>query len=419
MNSSVTCRSCGSGRLEPVLSLGDTPLANSLLRADDLAASEARYPLDVVFCVECALVQLTVSVPPDEMFVDYPYFSSVSDAVTENAQTIAKRMLDECDLEPSSLAMEIASNDGYLLRHYAAAGVPVLGIDPARNIAAVAEANGVPTLSEFFSRELGAALASDGRRADVLHANNVLAHVPDVNGVVAGIAAVLSPNGVAVIETPYVRELVERLEFDTIYHEHLFYYSLTALTALFERNGLRVVDVEAIPIHGGSLRVFVGRADTSTAVVSGAVDEMLATERTLGLDTIDYYRDFASRVTDLCTALNYLLTRLRADGKRIAAYGAAAKGATLCNVAGLGPEMLDFVVDRSPHKQGLYMPGVRLPIVGPEALLEQRPDYVLLLAWNFADEILGQQAEFVRQGGRFVVPVPEPIIVPPITVPRP
>jgi SAM-dependent methyltransferase len=401
----MTCRLCGRDELLPVLSLGETPLANSLVAPDQLDQPERRYPLDVVFCPHCALVQLTLSVPPEDMFSDYLYFSSFADAVVENARSIAERLVVDLGLGPTDLAMEVASNDGYLLKNYAAAGVPVLGIDPARNIAEVAIANGVPTRCDFFGREVAAELVSEGQRASVLHANNVLAHVPDVNGFVAGIATVLRDDGVAVLESPYARDMIEKLEFDTIYHEHLFYYSLSALDALLSRNGLSIVDIEHLPIHGGTMRVFAARAGTPAKPV---VAELLAEERELGMTNISYYRDFAARVDALCGELRAMLLDLKSSGKRIAAYGAAAKGATLLNRIEVGWETIDFVVDRNVHKQGLCMPGVHVPISAPERLLEEMPDYVLMLAWNFSDEVLVQQAEYRDRGGKFILPVPEP-----------
>jgi SAM-dependent methyltransferase len=392
-----------------VLSLGELPLANALLREADLGRPEPRFPLELAFCEPCALLQITVSVDPELLFGEYAYFSSYSTTMLEHSAALVERLVRERKLGPQDLAMEIASNDGYLLQHYLRARVQVLGIDPARNVVEAARERGVDTLCAFFGEELADRLVRDGRRASVLHANNVLAHVPDVNGVVAGIARVLADDGVAVIESPYVRDLVERTEFDTIYHEHLFYYSLTALDRLFERNGLRIVDVERLPIHGGSLRVFAASAASQTEV-AGAVRELLAEEEELGLESRGYFEDFARRVDGLRDELTRLLRELKAQGHRIAAYGAAAKGSTLLNSFGIGCDVLDFVADRSEHKQGLYMAGVQLPIVPPERLLEEMPDEVLLLAWNLADEILAQQAEYRERGGRFIVPIPHPSI---------
>jgi SAM-dependent methyltransferase len=406
----ATCFACGGSALVPVMSFGEMPLANALLSEADLERPEPRFPLELVFCEACALLQITESVDPEQLFGEYAYFSSYSTTMLEHAAELVERLIRERGLDGDSLAMEIASNDGYLLQHYVQAGVPVIGIDPARNVVEAAGQRGVETICAFFGEELARELAAGGRRASVLHANNVLAHVPDVNGVVKGIAEVLAAEGVAVIETPYVRDLVERTEFDTVYHEHLFYYSLTALDRLFTRNGLRIVDVERLDIHGGSLRVFAVRADSAERA-RPAVRELLDEEERLGIPEARYFEDFAARVETLRGELWAVLHELKEQGHRIAAYGAAAKGATLLNAFGIGADVLDFVADRSEHKQGLYMPGVRLPIVAPERLLEALPDEVLLLAWNFAGEILEQQAEYRRRGGRFIVPIPRPQIV--------
>jgi len=405
----TACRNCGSSKLELVLSLGSMPLANALLTDAELGRPEPRFPLELAYCDGCCLVQITESVEPELLFREYAYFSSVSDAFVEHARQIAQRVTNERALGPSSLVVELASNDGYLLQHYARAGIPVLGIDPARNVAQVAIERGVPTIAEFFGPELADRLVAGGRRADVIHANNVLAHVPDLHGVVAGIARLLTPNGVAVIETPYVREMVERLEFDTIYHEHLFYYSLGSLREVLARDGLSIAHVERIPVHGGSLRVFA--VPQGSVSPSETVRTTLAEEDALGVCTSAYYREFGARVSELRGELTAMLGDLRRSGHRIAAYGAAAKGAILLNAFGIGPETLDFVADRSPYKQGRYMPGVHLPIASPERLLDQMPDETLLLAWNFADEILAQQAEYRRRGGRFILPIPKPTVV--------
>jgi len=405
----TSCRGCASEGLEVILSLGDMPLANALLTADQLREPERRFPLDVAFCTTCALVQLTVSVPPEQLFSEYAYFSSYADTVVQNAGQLVGRLIRERRLGSASLAVEVASNDGYLLQHYVRERIPVLGIDPAANVVGIAEGRGVPTICAFFGPELAEELRVSGRQADVLHANNVIAHVPDLNGFVRGIARILRYDGVAVIETPYVRDLVERLEFDTVYHEHVFYYSLTALERVLVRNGLRAVDVEHIPIHGGSLRVFAGLDGARDP--EGSVTRILSDEDRDGIGSLEYFRGFGERVRDLCVELRALLVELRSQGKRLAAYGAAAKGAVLLNSIGLPDGVLDFVADLSPHKQGRYMPGVHVPILAPERLLEEMPDYVLLLAWNFADEVMAQQAEYRRRGGRFIIPVPAPAIV--------
>jgi SAM-dependent methyltransferase len=409
----VPCRSCGRRPLVSVLDLGTTPLANALLTRDALVREEERFPLELAFCEGCSLVQITEAVPPQKLFGEYLYFSSFSDTMLKHSEAIATRLARERKLGSSSLVVEVASNDGYLLQYYARAGIPVLGIEPAANIARVAEGErGIPTLCAFFGDELGARLVREGKRADVLHGNNVLAHVPDLDGFVAGIARVLKDDGLAVIEVPYVRDMIEHVEFDTIYHEHLCYFSLTALDRLFAGHGLAIVDVEHLAIHGGSLRVFASPSPSpSSAPRSAAVTTMLQTEKEQGVTALRYYDAFAGNVRRLGESLTGLLRDLRVQGKRIAAYGASAKGSTLLNTYGIGADLVDFVVDRSSHKQGRYTPGTHLLIEPADRLLEAMPDYVLLLTWNFADEILAQQAEYRKRGGHFIVPVPEVKVV--------
>ena len=396
------CRSCGAGDLAPVLDLGLQPLANAYREPDD-DSIEARYPLALLRCRACSLVQLTGTIPPKLMFDTYQYFSSNSSTMVDSMRLLAKRLTAERELTADDLVVEIASNDGYLLQHYLELGIPVLGIEPAQNVAAVAEDSGVPTLAEYFTRSLGAELAGSGRAASVIHANNVMAHVPDINDFVAGISAALRSDGVAVVETPYVVRYVDDREFDTTYHEHVFYYSLTAVTSLVARHGLAIADVEQIPMHGGSLRLFVQHPGHPT---SERVARLLESERQLGATTDGYYSDFAQRVEELKTEVTALIRRLRAEGASIAAYGAAAKGTVLLNHFGLDHNAIDFVADRSVHKQGLVMPGVGIPILPAEELERRRPDYTLLLAWNFADEILDQQQGYRAAGGTFIVPVP-------------
>lgn len=400
------CLSCGNTHLQLILSLGRTPLANSLLTAEQLKAPEPTYPLDLVFCPDCTLVQILESVSPDTLFRDYIYFSSFSDTMVHHAETLTASLRQTRQLNEDSLVVEVASNDGYLLQFYQQAGIPVLGIEPAVNVAQVAqEKRGIPTLTEFFGVGLAEQLIAQGRRADVIHGHNVLAHVPDLNGFVEGLHLLLKQTGQIVIEAPYVKDMIDHVEFDTIYHEHLCYFSLTALDKLFERHGLIIEQVERVAIHGGTLRLYIGQA---TEVQRGAsVLALLKEEADWGVSNFSFYETFANRVNGLKLGLLKLLGQLKQEGKNIAAYGAAAKGSTLLNFFGIGRELLDFVADRSTYKQGHYMPGVHLPIYPPEKLVEAKPDYVLLLAWNFADEIIKQQAEYRQAGGHFIVPIPE------------
>jgi SAM-dependent methyltransferase len=409
MSAITACRSCGGTELPLVLSLGSMPLANALVSPEGSPAADLRYPLELVLCTGCSLLQITETVPPEELFRDYRYFSSFSDTMVKHARAIATRVAASCKLGPESLAAEIASNDGYLLKAYVDLGIPVLGIEPARNVAKVAEERGVRTISEFFGRELAARLVAEGKRADVLHANNVMAHVPDINGVVAGIATFLAPGGTFITESPHVVPMIDHVEFDTTYHEHLFYYSLTAQLALYARHGLAIVDVEKLPIHGGSLRTYVKHAGVSRP--TPAVAALLAEEAAWGVASLAAYRGFAEKVGHLKANLTKLVRDLRKEGKRVAAYGAAAKGTTLLNHFGLGADDIEFVVDRSSHKQGRLVPGVRIPILAPEELASRAPDYCLLLTWNFADEILAQQQAYRAAGGRFIIPIPEVRVV--------
>ena len=405
---SARCRSCRHEGLLPVLDLGSMPLADELLSEQQRHETQARYPLEVAFCPDCSLVQIIETVPPEVVFgADYPYYSSFSEALLEHSRRNALELIESRRLGQSSLVIEIASNDGYLLKNFVERGVPVLGIDPAPGPAEAARQKGVPTLCEFFGVSLADRLAAEGSKADVVIANNVLAHVADTNGLVAAMRTVLADDGVVVIEVPYVRELVDGCEFDTIYHEHLCYFSVTSADRLFRRNGLFLNDIRRLPIHGGSLRFYIQAVEN----VGAAVREMLAAEAEAGIDRHDYYEGFGQRVKDIRRQLRRLLGELKAGGNRIAAYGAAAKGAILLNYAGIGPETIDFVADRNVHKQGKYMPGRRIPICDPRRLEQEMPDYTLLLAWNFTDEIVRQQTRYLQMGGKFVIPIPTPRVL--------
>lgn len=409
MSTITACRACGGTALHCVLSLGETPLANALVDAADRGRPEARYPLELVRCGTCTLLQITETVPPDILFRDYRYFSSFSETMLRHAEALTSRLIAERALGASSLAAEIASNDGYLLRGYVAKGVPVLGIEPARNIAKVAEERGVRTVAEFFGADLAESLAAKGLRADVLHANNVMAHVPDIRGVLRGVRTFLADDGLFVLETPYIEPMLAHREFDTIYHEHLFYWSLTALVRVLSLERLVPVDVERLAIHGGSIRVHIQREELREHQ-KASVTSLLAAESGWGVGSAAPYDAFAARVAALKTELVGTLREFKAAGRSIAAYGAAAKGSTLLNHFGIGADVIDFVVDRSPEKQGRFMPGVDVPILPPEELLARRPDYCLLLTWNFAEEIMQQQRAYRDAGGRFIVPIPDVVI---------
>ncbi len=388
-----------------VLDLGIQPLANNLLRPEDLGKPEPKFPLRLAVCESCWLLQILDLVPPVQLFSEYLYFSSFSDLMLRHAEQAAERYVREFSLDRQSLVVEIASNDGYLLQYFQSRQVPCLGIEPAVNIAKVAREKGIETLVEFFGSELAQKLAKQGRPADLILGNNVFAHAPNTNDFVAGLCALLKPEGRVILEFPYAADFIEKTEFDTIYHEHVFYFSLSALRPLFERHGLQIFHVERLPIHGGSLRLFAGHRGAHAEMESVAT--LLEEEARKGLGAMGYYEGFARRVLELRRGLNSLIKGLKEQGKSVAAYGASAKGSTLLNFFGLDAGALDFVADRSTYKQGRLTPGTHIPIVPPEKLTEARPDYTLLLTWNFAEEILEQQKAYRQKGGKFIIPIPE------------
>jgi SAM-dependent methyltransferase len=387
-----------------------SPLCEGFLGADELNAMEPFYPLHVRICDDCLLAQLETYVPAEEIFGgDYAYFSAYSDSWVEHARVYAEAMIDRLDLAGDSLVVELASNDGYLLQHFVRRGIPALGVDPARNVAEAARSRGVETLVDFFGAELADRLVGERGAADLVVANNVLAHVPDVNDFVGGIRSLLAPKGVATIEVPHLVRLIEGLQFDTIYHEHYSYFSFHTLVRLFREHALQVFDVQELPSHGGSLRMFVRHGDGEP---EAAVERLLEGERNGRYDSVDGYEGFGERVAETKRRLLELLIALRADGKRIAGYGAPGKGNTLLNYCGIRTDFLDYTVDRNPGKHGKFLPGTHIPVHEPERLAETRPEYILVLPWNLKREIAAQ-LEYVREwGARLIVPIPVPEVLP-------
>lgn len=404
----TNCRSCASNNLFPIIPLGFLPLANALKKVANECDVEKKYNLEVMLCKDCGLAQLKDLIDPKDLFSEYIYFSSNSDSMLKSAAELVNRIIPNLNKDP--FVIEIASNDGYLLKNYTNKGINVLGIDPAANIVKVANSNNVTTMCEFFCEELAKDLATLGKKADVIHANNVMAHVPDINGFIKGIKNLLKPHGYAVIEVPYFLDLVENLEFDTIYHEHVFYFSVKPLKLAFEMFGLEIFNIEKIAIHGGTLRLFVGHFGSN--IVQPIIDDMIQKEESLKLYSVDTFINFMRKINNLKNNLINLLKNIKKEGGKIAAYGASAKGTTLLNYFGINKNYLDFVVDRSSVKHGLFTPGTNLEIKTPDAFIAEKVSHALLLVWNFADEIIEQQQEFINSNGKFIFPLPEVKVIP-------
>ena len=404
---SFACRFCGAPLATTFVDLGVSPLCESFIGPGQLAEMEPFYPLHAYVCNQCFLVQLQEFVTPGEIFTEYAYFSSYSTSWVEHARRYTEMMIGRFSLGATSKVMEIASNDGYLLQHFIARGVPVLGIEPAANVAKVAIEKGVPTIVRFFGRKTAAEIAAEHGRPDVLLGNNVLAHVPDINDFVAGMKALLAPRGVITMEFPHLARLMAENQFDTIYHEHFSYLSFVIVERIFAHHGITLFDVEELPTHGGSLRIYGRHSENSVLAVAGRVRELRQREIDEGFLTQEHYRGFDEQVKATKRKLLTFLVDAKQRGKKVVGYGAPGKGNTLLNYCGIRTDFLDFTVDANPYKHGKFTPGTRIPIFAPEKIREARPDYVLILPWNLKDEI-GTQAAYIRDwGGKFVVPIPE------------
>ena len=407
MNTDLNCRFCHHALTQTFVDLGSTPLANSYLRQERDIAAEKSYRLHARVCGNCFLVQVEDVVPAEDIFSDYAYFSSFSSSWVEHARAFADKLTQKLRLDGNSLVVEIASNDGYLLKHFLAKGIPVLGIEPAANVAKAAEAAGVKTEVAFFGVETATRLAKDGLQADLMAANNVMAHVPDINDFIAGVPILLGESGVFTIEFPHLLNLIEKVQFDTIYHEHYSYLSLLTVEKILGAHGLAVFDVEELPTHGGSLRIYACHKECMLYPPTGELEAVREKEHVAGLASLDAYSDFTPRVEGVRAALLDFLNNAKKRGKKVAAYGAAAKGNTLLNYCKIGTELIDYVVDRNPEKQNTLLPGSHIPVFCPDKIRAEKPDYVLILPWNLASEIAAEMADVADWGGRFVIPIPK------------
>ncbi len=407
----MNCRFCHSALTNPVVSLGDFPLANTFLDEDELSRTEHFYPLGLYLCDKCYLVQLPEYEKPEKIFTIYPYFSSYSSSWLKHSENYVNNMIERFGLDKQSFVTEVASNDGYLLQYFIRKGISVLGVEPAENTAKVARKKGVPTEVAFFGTGVAGRLAAEGRIADLIIGNNVLAHVPEINDFIAGLKIMLAQDGIITLEFPHLMTLIQDVQFDTIYHEHLSYFSLLSLERIFSSHELIIFDVEKLQTHGGSLRIYLRHKGHSTKGICKTIGDIIREEKKAGLNRIDTYQGFNKRVKKIKRELTDCLVHLKHDGKIVAAYGAPAKGNTLLNYCGISSGLIRFTVDKNPYKQGRYLPGSHIPVKSPDAIRQVRPDYVLILPWNLKDEIM-EQMKFIREwGGKFIIPIPEPAVI--------
>ena len=406
------CRSCGTPLEHTFVDLGMSPLANSYIKSEQLNRMEPFYPLHVYVCEKCLLVQLEQFSTPHDIFSDYAYFSSFSDSWLAHAKAYVDMIVERFRLDQKTKVVEIASNDGYLLQNFVARGIPVLGVEPAANVAEVAKKKGINTKVAFFGEKTALDLTAEGWDADLIIGNNVLAHVPDLNDFVKGLKVMLKPTGLITMEFPHLLQLMEQNQFDTIYHEHFSYFSLLAVEQVFARHGMKLFDVEELPTHGGSLRIYACHDQDASKPLGTRVRELKSREEATGFGRLDHYLSFGPQVEATKRKLLSFLIFARQEGKRVVGYGAPAKGNTLLNYCGVRTDLIDYTVDRSPHKQGHFLPGVHIPIHAPDQIRQTRPDYVLILPWNLREEVM-QQMAFIRDwGGKFVVPIPEVTVYP-------
>lgn len=401
------CRFCNNSLEHTFADLGVSPLANSYLRADQLSRMEPFYSLHTYVCENCLLVQLPEMESSENIFGDYAYFSSFSDSWLKHAETYTDLMIERFGFNESSRVIEIASNDGYLLQYFKKRNVPILGIEPARNVAKVATEKGIPTLVKFFGTQTARELAAENLYADLLIGNNVLAHVPDLNDFVAGMKIAIKPHGIITMEFPHLMRLMEENQFDTIYHEHFSYFSFLTVQSVFARHGLDVFDVDQVPTHGGSLRIYARHCEDTARPIHHRVKDLIEAEKAMGFDQLSHYRSFSEKVKETKRNILDFMLKAKREGKSIAGYGAPAKGNTLLNYTGIRTDFIDYTVDRSPHKQGLFLPGTRIPIHHPDRIRETMPDYLIILPWNLKDEIMEQMAHIREWNGQFVTLIPE------------